>query len=511
MAKNFVINIGSNGSIITLESRSKVYESYFFDDINTENNRETLVNLFKKNKNAPIYIILDNIGQSYNIKKFPKVGLLDLRKIVERKFRSDIPENDLKDKRFMGYNKEDKDFEYMFISSNVDEIIKSWFDFIEEHDNITTGVYMLPLATEAILKKIKKKLKTNKNKRINKSTDGKDGVKSISWDIVLVRTQVGGFREVVFMNNRIVFTRILNEDLSSQDKFDAQFRENVLRTVEYLKRFYTSFSEDNLNMYTIVDEETKTLLMNTSVNNISVRNFSYNEFSRIFFMRKKIGKYAENGADLIFGDLIVFGSKTINFFTREMKQIALISSIYKILRVFTSFLSISLILIFITGTIFLVRDKYLIDKSKKKFDELQRTFEIKNKQEFGSDVADFDDMIDATSFYLRVKDLNINPFGLIGNLSNFVADDIAITSLKWRMVPSKRGILYGGKEAVNLDSSLVNKSGKVDDLFKIYENIDNSLKNSLSDYNTKLSSLPRNINFNTNYFSFPLKIDIARK
>ena len=67
------------------------------------------------------------------------------------------------------------------------------------------------------------------------------------------------------------------------------------------------------------------------------------------------------------------------------------------------------------------------------------------------------------------------------------------------------------KKTILLDVVIMNKSGKIDDLFKIYENIGNVLKTNLTDYNITLSDLPKNINFNTSYFNFPIKITFSEK
>ena len=159
MSKYFTISIGSNGSIVLLNNGNKVVENYFFEEIENEDNKKILVDLFKKNKKLPVYFILDNIGQNYNLKTFSKVSFFDAKKIVNRKFKYDIPEDDLKEKRYLGYNKTEKEWNYMFISSAVDGLLKDWINFIAETDNILNGVYMLPLESEKVLRKLKSKIK----------------------------------------------------------------------------------------------------------------------------------------------------------------------------------------------------------------------------------------------------------------------------------------------------------------------------------------------------------------
>ena len=82
MSKFFTVNIGNNGSIVLLNSKNRIIENYFFTEIQSEENRQILLELFNHNKKIPIYFILDNIGQNYNIKTFPNVNFFDLKNIV---------------------------------------------------------------------------------------------------------------------------------------------------------------------------------------------------------------------------------------------------------------------------------------------------------------------------------------------------------------------------------------------------------------------------------------------
>ena len=499
MSKYFTISIGSNGSIVLLNNGSKIVENYFFEEIENEDNKKILVDLFKKNKKLPVYFILDNIGQNYNLKTFSKVSFFDAKKIVNRKFKYDIPEDDLKEKRYLGYNKTEKEWNYMFISSAIDGSLKDWINFIAETDNILNGVYILPLESEKVLRKLKSKIKfkTQKNKNY--------------WDIILVRNKVSGFREITFFNNRLVFTRILNEDLTDQEHFNTQFKENILRTIEYLKRFYSNFDDKYLNIYTIVDNEVKEFIAGSDVKDtLNIKNFSYLEFAGLFGLVKKLNKFLDCG-DIIFKELIMSGKKIISFSTKEMKQLAIISSASELFRKFSILLFILLFGIIGFGSVGFVRNEYAMRKNKVKLNEVKKTLEDKKKQEFGDGIVDVDDIIDVTSFYIQIKNLYKNPFDSIGKFSKSVKGAIVVTNLKWKIDKDRKGILYGGKEVINLDSSLVNKSGKIDDLFKTYETIGQISQTDFVKYNVKMSNLPRNINFNTNYYSFPLKIDIVEK
>lgn len=499
MSKFFTVSIGNNGSIVLLNSKNRIIEHYFFTEIQSEENRQILLELFNHNKKIPIYFILDNIGQNYNIKTFPNVNFFDLKNIVNRKFKYNIPEDDLKEKRYLGYDKALKQWKYMFISSPVDGLLKEWIDFVGEIDNILNGVYMLPLESEKILKKLKQKLKI---KNIKNKT---------YWDIILIRNGISGFREITFFNNKLVFTRILNEDLSDQEHFNTQFRENILRNIEYLKRFYSNFKEDKLNIYTITDEEVKTFIKESTIkNSLHIKAFSYEQFAGLFGLTKKINHFLDCG-DIICEELIMFDKKIISFSTKEMKRLAIISNITGLLQKFVILLFTILFCIILFGSFSFIRNEFKIKKLNTDFKKATNTLENKKKQEFGEGISNIDDIINITVFYLQIKEVRKNPFDAVTKFASSITDSVITSSVKWKINKSSRDIIYGGKESLTFDSSLINKSGKIDDLFKIYDNTNQTLQTNLSNYNVKLSSLPKNINFNTTYYSFPLKIDLVEK
>lgn len=499
MSKFFTVNIGNNGSIVLLNSKNRIIENYFFTEIQSEENRQILLELFNHNKKIPIYFILDNIGQNYNIKTFPNVNFFDLKNIVNRKFKYNIPEDDLKEKRYLGYDKTLKQWKYMFISSSVDGLLKEWIDFVGEIDNILNGVYMLPLESEKILKKLKQKLKIKNTK--NKT----------QWDILLIRNGVSGFREITFFNNRLVFTRILNEDLSDQEHFNTQFRENILRNIEYLKRFYSNFKEEKLNIYTITDEEVREFIAESTIrNSLHIKPFSYEQFAGLFGLTKKVKRFLDCG-DVICEELIMFDKKIISFSTKEMKRMAIISNMTNLLHKVVIMLFVLLFCIVLFGIFTFIGNEFKIKKLNTDFKKAKEILENKKKEEFGEGISNIDDIINITVFYLQVKEIYKNPFNVISKFTSSITDSIITSSVKWKINRGTRSILYGGKESLNFDSSLINKSGKVDDLFKIYENTNQTLQTNLGEYSVKLSSLPKNINFNTNYYSFPLKIDIMEK
>ena len=190
---------------------------------------------------------------------------------------------------------------------------------------------------------------------------------------------------------------------------------------------------------------------------------------------------------------------------------AIISNMTNLLHKVVIMLFVLLFCIVLFGIFTFIGNEFKIKKLNTDFKKATEILENKKKEEFGEGISNIDDIINITVFYLQVKEIYKNPFNVISKFTSSITDSIITSSVKWKINRGTRSILYGGKESLNFDSSLINKSGKVDDLFKIYENTNQTLQTNFGEYSVKLSSLPKNINFNTNYYSFPLKIDIVEK
>ena len=499
MSKFFTISIGSNGSLVLLNSKKKILQKLFYKDINDEKSQSEITNLLNKNKKLPVYMILDNVGQNYSKKSFPDVNFFDLQSLVKRKFNYEIPKDDLKDKRFLGKNKRNKNWEYMFISSPIDEFMSAWLNLLNTVENVLAGIYMLPLETENVLKKLKNKTKIK--------------TKGTSWDIILTENEVCGFREITFINGKLAFTRILTENLTDQTKFNVQFNSNITRNIEYLRRFYNDFDPNNLRVYTITNENTKDFINGIDIKtNLIIKPFSYKEFATIFGLEKKIKNFLNYG-DVLFEELIMFNKKIISFSTKDMKQIAVLSLLSHFFSkvIFGAFglLILAVIFSFISFT----RYTYKIEDSKKTYKKVQKNMEEKKIEKFGDGISNLDEIIDITSFYTDLNNVNTNPFDFLIKLSSiFKNNELLINTITWRLNNfQKNNLSIKFKKSISINSLLINGSGRIDDLFRLYENVNATMKNSLIEYNITFSELPKNINFNTTYSTFPLKINLMEK
>ena len=63
---------------------------------------------------------------------------------------------------------------------------------------------------------------------------------------------------------------------------------------------------------------------------------------------------------------------------------------------------------------------------------------------------------------------------------------------------------------ISFGGTVLNKSGDIEDLFTEFDALVNEVKKNLSNNQIKYSELPRDINFNQKYYSFPINFNIAK-
>jgi len=82
-----------------------------------------------------------------------------------------------------------------------------------------------------------------------------------SWQIFICHNKVGGFRQVAFKNDKILFTRLISSAIGeSPDFVVGNIEQEVQNSFEYLKRLSLKEGE-NCDIYFIVSQEVKNRLI----------------------------------------------------------------------------------------------------------------------------------------------------------------------------------------------------------------------------------------------------------
>jgi hypothetical protein len=496
MAIYITISIGNNGSILTLNKGGKIAKMMYVSDLATEKNWGEVENLLKRFQRAPIHIILDNVGQNYIKRSFISMNYFDLKKIVERKFNYEIPKNDLKKKRTLGKNPTTKEQEYMFISSPVDDFLQDWLNMISSKNNVIRGIYMLPLEVENILKAMNKKRPNKKQKPMD-------------WNIFLFENKVSGFREITFYKGKLLFTRILSLDSEDKGDFIKNFEDNKLRTIEYLKRFSQSFEDTEIKIYTVSSDEKKELL--SQLTDKRVEPYSIGEFGKLLG-EKNIKNYQQDYCDVLLQRLIMKKRKILLFSNAEITRVKSLANMLSLFGLLRTVIAIALLILFSVSTFSTKKLKENLEQTQALYEQEFSNLEKRKKEEFGGNVNNIEEIMAVAFFYDSLENIKTDPFEFIKKFSEMSYDTVLVNELKWHKNAYIQHVFrYKHKHVFNIVGVLTNKSGKVEDLFKLYEEYNTKIRTAFNNYNINMTKLPENVDFNTKYYYFPLKITFIER
>lgn len=252
-AKEFVLSIGDDGAILTLVSGGVMEKRLFAPSPSSEE----FMNALRSEPFAKLSILVDVVDQIYVQQTLPPVSSVNVSKLVTRKLAKDFDANDYTAAVSQGREKTGrKEWNYLFVALKNIPPFADWAEMLSTIPNPIEGIYLLPLETTGYIKALEKKLV--------------EGASQSVWKIVVMHNRVGGFRQVVFKNNALVFTRIA-QPIGNQtpDVIAGNIEQESLNTLEYVRRLGYD-DHEGLDVYVISSQDVKKSMENTS---IPVENF----------------------------------------------------------------------------------------------------------------------------------------------------------------------------------------------------------------------------------------------
>ena len=250
-AAKFVLIIGDEGGILSYIVGGKVERRLFAASANYSDSRAMLEALESDTK-APIYLLVDVMDQSYVQQSLPPVSALSISKLIKRKMDRDFAPDDLKGALQIGREKEGRrDWKYLFVTLSQSPQLQAWVDMILDLPNQFKGIYLLPVESENFMHLLRDAISGKKHKK------GKPEEGESRWQLLVAHNKVGGFRQVVLRDGKLIFARLAQPIGDSQAEVIAgSIEQEISVTVEYLKRLGYN-DEQGLEFYIITSEAIK--------------------------------------------------------------------------------------------------------------------------------------------------------------------------------------------------------------------------------------------------------------
>jgi hypothetical protein len=238
----YVLTIGDEGGILILFNGGVLERRLFISSPSSQDLSKAL----GEHADAPIYVLVDVLDQAFVQHTLPPVSPLAIGNLVKKRLEKDFNKDDIKAARRLFREKTGrKDWYYLFISLNYAPPISDWIEAVVNLPNPFAGIYLLPLETEPYLKKLES---VNTARKASKPP---------RWHIMVSHNRVGGFRQIVYRDHRVIFTRIAQPIGGlAPDVIAGNIEQETLNTVEYIRRLGFE-NNDDLEIYVICSQEVK--------------------------------------------------------------------------------------------------------------------------------------------------------------------------------------------------------------------------------------------------------------
>lgn len=510
--KNIVVTIGNYGAVVALHEGSDIKSKVFIEKFNDEA-KEQIKKIFENNKSAPIYVLLDTVDQSYKKKIYPSVRKSDLSRIIKRDLASDGDRESIKNyivlntKKPAGVKQTNARWEALFVSSSNSETINEWIDFLLGMPNHLLGIYMLPIEAFSLFKLLKPNLKSQ-SKIQNKRND---------LYCLVIQNKVSGIRQIVFSEQGIVFTRVVNYNFEQPD-FLEKYEQDIYSTFEYLKRLFPDLSMAELDIVNIFPNDVLDVIKKVHNIELNFINYTPNKVANDIGYGKVLADNS-NYCDLLISKVFSKEKKILKFAT---PRISLLERFFTGLKI-SYYLNLFMVMIICAVTLFTIFSQEeiaeLIDLAEaEKFSAIQQLSKLKRSALEGEQSVEDGEIVDVEritdfgkieevlgavgisfgDYYIKLKflkDFNVKLNKFSYSLPGFNSKNPVATS--------NYEIGFGGE--------ILNKSGDIEDLFREFDTLVIEVKKNLEGNNVKYNDLPRNIDFNKKYYNFPIDFTVTNK
>ncbi len=237
----YVLSVGDEGAILVLFNAGKLEKRLFVSSPAAQDLTKTIA----EHPKAPVYVLVDVLDQAFVQHALPPVSPLAIGNLVKKRLDKDFSEQDIKAARKLYREKKGrKDWHYMFLSINYSPPFSDWVDAIINLPNPFGGIYLLPIESEPYLKKLE-------------TLNPKKPAKPIRWHIMVSHNRVGGFRQIIYRDHKVVFTRIAQPIGGlAPDVIAGNIEQETLNTIEYIRRLGFDNTEE-LDIYIICSQDVK--------------------------------------------------------------------------------------------------------------------------------------------------------------------------------------------------------------------------------------------------------------
>jgi hypothetical protein len=262
---NIYVSIGEEGIVVAYFIGNKLTKKTFVRSTNEQDSIE-LRKILLTDPDAYIHIFIDVQDQTYVQRTLPAISTFSISKLAYKRLEKETPKTHLKSCLQIGRTDVGRnDWIYVFISTAFESPISTWIQFFERYQNIIYGIHFLPVELSCVVKHLKKTYNSSNHKVSIKNylkfftfgNKNKDHGNISIWEVLLTLNKSGGFRQVVFQDGKVIFTRLLNSIIDpNPDVIAGSIEQEITNSLEYLRRLSLK-EKDEVYINMIVSSDIK--------------------------------------------------------------------------------------------------------------------------------------------------------------------------------------------------------------------------------------------------------------
>lgn len=220
----YVLFLGDEGAILIYLKEGRV-ETRLFAATAEGDESKAFRDALTADPGAPVFLLADTMDQTYMQQVLPPVTALSVGKLVKRRLERDFGPEDIKGAIPLGRDKEGrKDWNFLLVALEKSPALAAWLAFLMEFPNRFGGIFLVPIETELVVRQLESAWAANRQK-------------GAVWQFLVSHNKVGGFRQVILKNGRVVFTRLAQPvGEATAEVVAGNIEQEVLSTIEYMKR-----------------------------------------------------------------------------------------------------------------------------------------------------------------------------------------------------------------------------------------------------------------------------------
>ncbi len=459
----YALIIGDEGAILIYMIGKAVQSRNFIAHANEEGLKE-FESILSRNPKAPVYLIVDSMDQSFVQQSLPPISPLGVKKLIKRRLDRDLASDIVKGYVLLERDASGRrDWNFLMVSLENSPHLHVWYDFIERVDNRLHGIYLLSVEAENIIKNIDRVINPGKK-------DKKSKAEAPRWKFFVTHNKVGGFRQVILKDERIIFTRLTQPvGEITTDVIAGNIEQEMSSTVEYMKRLSFSSSQ-GLEIYIIASVDINNALDLSKIPSVKVHKFTPFEIAG-FFGISGAAQQSDQFGDVIMSAFIA--SSRIHRLVLFMPKAVKINQIYNLMRYQRTFVGLCVLGMLIYGGMLALglMEKYTeIENLKQKKAIQQRKLEEINAdvKKSGIDVTKVSDTI---ALYQQLNNEAQSPLKLLARVRPAIINAVVIKDVEWNGVDTTDSAAPGGAAGKNETLTLVLRFPEISDTDEAFKSV----------------------------------------